>query len=114
MEWDGKDFREYERIDGELIPECFKFFFIERGFGNKIKAITTDITVKGIRFLIPPEAGIFSVGDCLIIYPLDKDYKLVGEIIHVISLSKEKIYFGVKLLKTKSLDEYIKVVEELF
>lgn len=114
MEWEGKDSREYERIDGELIPECFRYFFIEQGLGNRIKATTTDITVKGIRFLIPAEAGVFSIGDCLIIYPIDKDYKLVGEIIHVIPLGTEKIYFGVKLLKTKSLDEYIKVVEELF
>jgi hypothetical protein len=112
MDWDGIDLREYERKEGNFIPECFRNFIVEQGTGNKIKAETTDFSIKGIRLLIPISPKDIQAGDGLIIYPLDESFKLVGEIIYVISLNDSTLYAGIRLLRTKSLYNYIKVIEE--
>lgn len=112
MDWDGIDLREYERMEGNYIPECFRNFIIEQGTGNKIKAETTDFTIKGIRLLIPIPLEDIQAGDGLIIYPLDESFKLIGEIIYIISLNEETLYAGVRFLRTKSLDNYIRIIEE--
>jgi len=113
MDWDGIDLREYERIEGSLVPACFRNFIIEQGTGNKIKAETTDFSVKGIRLLIKLPAEDFQAGDGLIIYPVDESYKLVGEIIYIVSISESILYAGIRFLRTKSLDNYIKIVEDI-
>ncbi|MBN2535878.1 MAG: hypothetical protein JXB88_23560 [Spirochaetales bacterium] len=112
MDWDGLDLREFERIEGHFIPECFKNFIIEQGTGNKIKAETTDFTIKGIRLLIPIPLENIQAGDGLIIYPLDESFKLIGEIIYIISLDDDTLYAGIRFLRTKSLDNYIRIIEE--
>jgi hypothetical protein len=112
MDWDGIDLREFERMEGKFIPTSFKNFFIDQGTGEKIKTETTDFTVKGIRLLIPASSAIFQVGDGLIIYPADEKFKLVGEVIYVAALSKDTLYAGIRFLRTKSLDEYIKILDE--
>lgn len=112
MDWDGIDLREYERKEGNYIPECFRNFIIEQGTGNKIKAETTDFTIKGVRLLIPISQEEINAGDGLIIYPLDESFTLIGETIYVISLNDDTLYAGIRFLKTKSLDKYIKILKE--
>jgi hypothetical protein len=112
MDWDGIDLREFERMEGKLIPTSLKNLFIDQGTGEKIKTETTDFTVKGVRLLIPASSAIFQVGDGLIIYPADQKFKLVGEVIYVAALSKDTLYAGIRFLRTKSLDEYIKILDE--
>ncbi|MBN1699827.1 MAG: hypothetical protein JW881_20090 [Spirochaetales bacterium] len=111
MDWDGIDLREFERMEGTLIPSCFRKFIIEQGMGEKIKTETTDFSIKGIRLLIPVTNALFRVGDGLIIYPEDERFKLVGEIIYVAALDNNTLYAGIRFLRTKSLDEYIKIIE---
>lgn len=113
MDWDGIDLREYERIEGQLVPECFRFFIIEQGTGNKIKAETTDFTVKGLRLLIPQPLEDMQTGDGLIIYPKDESYKLVGEVIYIVSVSDEMFYAGIRFLRTGSLNHYTQIVEKI-
>ena len=113
MDWDGIDLREYERIEGSLVPICFRNFLIDQGTGNKIKAETTDFSVKGIRLLIRLPAEDIQVGDGLIIYPVDESFKLVGEIIYVVSINASILCAGVRFLRTKSLNNYIKIIEEI-
>jgi hypothetical protein len=113
MDLDGIDLREYERIEGSLVPECFRNFLVEQGTGKKIKAETTDITVKGIRLLIPVPEEDIRRGDGLIIYPVDESYKLVGEIIYVVSLGKDILYAGIRFLRTESLQQYISVIDNI-
>ncbi|MBN2442263.1 MAG: hypothetical protein JXJ04_12990 [Spirochaetales bacterium] len=111
MDWDGIDLREYERKEGSLVPECFRNFIIEQGTGKKIKVETTDFTVKGLRLLIPSTRDDIMAGDGLIIYPLDESFKLIGEIVYVVSLNENILYAGIRFLRTKSLENYIKIIE---
>ena len=112
MEWDGIDLREYERMDGAKVPESIQSFLVEQGTGSKIKATTTDFTIKGVRLLIPSSPREYQAGDGLIIYSSDERYKLVGEIVYVIPLADDTVHAGIRFLKTKSLDEYLRLIDE--
>lgn len=113
MDLDGIDLREYERIDGSLVPESFRNFFIEQGTGKKIKAETTDFTVKGIRLLIPISADKIREGDGLIIYPKDESFKLIGEIVYIVSLGNNILYAGIRFLRTESLQNYVRIIDKI-
>jgi len=113
MDWDGIDLREYERLEGNLVPDCFKNFYIEQGTGKKIKVKTTDFTIKGIRLLIPMTSNELQTGDGLIISPVDESYQLIGEVIYVVSVNNDTLCAGIRFLRTKSLSIYIQIIEDI-
>ena len=110
MDYDGIELRELERITGPYIPDCIRIFYVDKGIGNKIRATTTDFTAKGIRLLISSLDDDFQKNESIIIHSEDDNYRLLGEIRHIVRIHDNTTYLGIKFHNMKSLGHYISLI----
>jgi hypothetical protein len=113
MEWDGEEMREFDRLSGSSIPEGLKSFLVDQGQGELLKAETTDFSLKGLRLLVPVVQSNMHTGDGIILFPENGKFKLVGEVVHSVKIDDRTCYVGIKLLNSKSLEDYHSMIKDI-
>jgi hypothetical protein len=104
------DLREYERLEGDKIPEKLKDFSIDSGLGDKHPASVTDFSPKGIRLLVKDPGFQVSHREVLLLTPAGEPLTLAGEVIHNFPDGSGGHYLGILFLSTKSRQRYREII----
>ena len=104
------DLREYERQEGDKIPDALREFTIDSGLGDRQTASVADFSPKGIRLRISGNAVPASAHEVVLLSPAGEPMILAGEVIHVFPDGAGNYYLGILFLPTRSLLKYRQMI----